>query len=220
MMNLPLLYWASEEIKDPRYRYIAMDHADTALKYLVRPDGSCNHIAVLDADTGALLETPGGQGFAPGSSWSRGQAWALYGFALSYAHTGERRYLEAALGIARYFTGEVSRFGFIPPVDFRAPEKPENPDTSAGMIAAAGLLFLAGLGGNPEKDLHFGAAMKLLKAIEEAYADWHTGRDSIIQMGTAQYHGKPEESHVPLIYSDYCFVESASRLRHPGFEIW
>ncbi|MDR1444135.1 MAG: glycoside hydrolase family 88 protein [Treponema sp.] len=220
MMNLPLLYWASKEIEDPRYRYIAQDHADTVLKYLVRPDGSCNHIGILDVDTGALLETPAGQGFASGSSWSRGQAWALYGFALSYAHTGERRYLETALRIARYFTGEVSRFGFTPPVDFRAPEEPKKLDTSAGMIAAAGLLFLAGISENAEKDSNFGTAMKLLKTAEASYADWDTGRDSIIQMGTAQYHGKPEECHVPLIYSDYFFMESVYRLLHPGFEIW
>lgn len=93
LMNLSLLYWASDETGDPRYAEIAQNHADTALRVLLRPDGSCNHIAVLDPVTGELTGAPAGQGYAPGSSWSRGQSWAVYGFALSAKHTGEARYL-------------------------------------------------------------------------------------------------------------------------------
>jgi unsaturated chondroitin disaccharide hydrolase len=174
----------------------------------------------MDPDTGALLETPAGQGFASGSSWTRGQAWALYGFALSYRHTGEDRYLEASRRIARYFLDEVSRFDFVPPVDFRAPEEPRKLDTSAGMIAAAGLLQLAGLGNDSENEGYHSGAIKMLQAIEAKYCDWNTDTDSIVQMGTAQYHGKLEEFHVPLIYADYFFIESVYRLRHPDFQIW
>jgi unsaturated chondroitin disaccharide hydrolase len=72
MMNIPLLYWASGETNDPRFSFIAQNHSDTASNTLVRPDGSCNHIAVLSPETGECLETPGGQGYAAGSSWSRG----------------------------------------------------------------------------------------------------------------------------------------------------
>lgn len=74
LMNLSLLYWASDETGDPRYAEIAQNHADTALRVLLRPDGSCNHIAVLDPVTGELTGAPAGQGYAPGSSWSRGQS--------------------------------------------------------------------------------------------------------------------------------------------------
>ena len=77
MMNLPLLYWASEVTGDPRFRLIAMKHADTAMDVFIRPDGSCNHIIIFDAETGEVLDNPGGQGYESGSSWSRGQAWAL-----------------------------------------------------------------------------------------------------------------------------------------------
>jgi unsaturated chondroitin disaccharide hydrolase len=220
MMNLPLLYQASSEIGDPRYKFIAMEHADTALKYLVRPDGSCNHIAILDPGTGDLLEIPAGQGYAPDSSWSRGQAWALYGFALSYQHTGEARYLDAALRIARYVTGELSRRGFVPPVDFRAPEEPRKLDTSAGAIAAAGLLALGGLEKNGDKDLCRDAAMKILITLESNYTDWDCLTDSILQMGTARYHGTSGELHVPIIYGDYFFLESLHHLRHPDFMVW
>ena len=71
LMNLSLLYWASEESKDPRFEAVARKHADTAMEKILRPDGSCNHIAILDPLTGELLEAPAGQGYGEGSSWSR-----------------------------------------------------------------------------------------------------------------------------------------------------
>lgn len=67
--------------------YVATAHADTARKYFVREDGSVNHIVEFDALTGEFVQTFGGQGVEVGSLWTRGQAWALYGFVLSYLHT-------------------------------------------------------------------------------------------------------------------------------------
>ncbi|MCL2804634.1 MAG: glycoside hydrolase family 88 protein [Treponema sp.] len=217
MMNLPLLYWAGKELQDPRFAFIASDHADTSLKNLVREDGSCNHIAILDPLNGALVETPAGQGYAAGSSWTRGQAWALYGFALSFRHSGEKRFLEAAERIAEYFCKEVSRFGFIPPADFKMPG--DIIDTSAGSIAACGLQVLWQLTKNDE---FLKNAVSILKAIEASHCIWDPAADGIVNMATAQYHGKPEERHVPLIYGDYFFMEAVNRLGcdHPwGLEI-
>ena len=62
MMNIPLLYWASEETGDPRFKKIAINHAKTAQQYIVRPDGSCNHIVGFDPETGEYVSNPGGQG--------------------------------------------------------------------------------------------------------------------------------------------------------------
>ena len=87
MMNLPVLYKASEITCIERCKYIAMAHADKTMEYHIRPDGSVNHILNYDIHTGELVENRGGQGMYEGSSWSRGQGWAVYGFALSYKHT-------------------------------------------------------------------------------------------------------------------------------------
>ena len=82
MMNLPLLYWAGDEIHDPKFYHIAKMHADTAARYFIREDGSAKHIVEFDARTGEYLHSVGGQGYGHGSSWTRGQAWAIYGFVL------------------------------------------------------------------------------------------------------------------------------------------
>jgi unsaturated chondroitin disaccharide hydrolase len=220
MMNLPLLYWASDELHDPRFRYIAMEHADTALKYLLRPDGSCNHIASLNPETGELLEIPQGQGYAPDSSWSRGQAWGLYGFALSAQHTGEARYLDASKKIAGYVMAQAKARDFVIPSDFRAPETPEKLDISAGVIAACGLLQLSELARPDEKNRYFQGALSLLETTAARFCGWDAGQDGIVQKCTAQYHGKIEQFHVPLIYGDYFFIEAIHRLLNSDLQIW
>ena len=226
MMNLSILFWACDQMNDPRFKFIAEDHADTVMQYLVRGDSSCHHIAVLNPHNGALFETPVGQGYISGSSWTRGQAWALYGFAITYRHTGEIRYLEAARRIAQYFREEVSRFGFVPPADFRAPhDSVKIIDTSAGSIAACGLLTLADIstpsGSQADvENIYLQNAMNILKATEAAHCDWDTSTDGIVKNATAQFHGKLDERHVPLIYGDYFFLEAVNRLRGADIQIW
>lgn len=220
LMNLPLLYWASDQLDDPRFRYIAIGHTQTALNYLLRENGSCNHIAVLDPHNGELLETPAGQGYASGSSWSRGQAWALYGFSLALHYTADERYKEAALRVARYVTNELSRYNYVPPVDYDQPAEPNRIDTSAGMISAASLLCLADQLDGTEQQFLYDSAIKILTTLESAYCDWDPDRDSIVQGGSAQYKDLPGQNDVPLIYADYFFLEAVHRLLHPDFQVW
>ncbi|MDR2542226.1 MAG: glycoside hydrolase family 88 protein [Treponema sp.] len=220
MMNLPLLYWASKEIDDPRYRVIGMEHAYTSINHLLRADGSCNHIAVLSPLTGECQETPAGQGFASGSSWSRGQGWAMYGFALSYRHTGDHKFLDVAKRIAHYVIGNFAQNDWLPLVDFRSPAEPVKYDSTAAMISACGLLEITSHVGEYEKNLYTNAALKLLSTAEKNFADWNIETDGIIGKGTAAYHGKPHETQVPIIYGDYFFTEAILRILEKDFLIW
>ncbi|MFR6672271.1 glycoside hydrolase family 88 protein [Enterococcus avium] len=219
MLNIPMLYWAEKEIGDPRFRYIAEDHADKVMNQIVRPDGSVNHIGVFDPTNGELIETPAGQGYASGSSWSRGQAWAIYGFALSYLHTGKTAYLETAKKVAHYFISEVAKTDWIPVVDFRAPQEPVMIDTSAGMCAACGLLEISKHVDEYEKALYIDAAINILQATEEKYAIWDTEKDGLIDYSTGSYH-EEKWTEVPIIYADYYFVEAILRLLDKDFLIW
>ncbi|MCR5331342.1 MAG: glycoside hydrolase family 88 protein [Lachnospiraceae bacterium] len=141
MMNLPLLYWAGNETKDPRFTQIAMLHADTAIDAFVRENGSVCHIVCFDPSTGKRLGSLGGQGKEHGSSWTRGQAWALYGFAMSYRFTREKRYLETAGKIAAYVLGELEKWEYVP-VDFWQEHDIDWEDSTAAAIFACGLLEL------------------------------------------------------------------------------
>lgn len=219
LMNIPLLYWAGEETKDPRFAYIANAHAHTALKVLLREDGSCNHIAIFDPATGELLECPAGQGYGIGSSWSRGQAWALYGLALAFLHTGDPAYLDGAKRAAHYFIANVAGTGYVSLVDFRAPEEPVFWDTTAAACGACGLLQLADMVPELEKGLYKNHALRILMALEEKHCNWNPREDGILQDGTVAY-GRIEETHVPIIYGDYFFVEGILRLMKKEFLIW
>lgn len=209
MMNLPLLYMASEIREHDRFKNIAMSHADKAMKYHVREDGSVNHILVYDTENGELLENLGGQGMEEGSSWSRGQSWAVYGFAQSYAYTKKTEYLNTAKKVAHYFTAAVCD-DYIPKTDFRSPDEPYFVDTSAGMTAAAGMLEIAKHVTEYEKPMYIRNAYKMVRAIVEKYADWSDQTDCIITHGMESY-GKGEQ--LSLIYSDYYFADALYRLK-------
>ena len=218
MMNLPILYWASETTGDPRYRQIAMRHADTTMEYFVRPDGSCNHIVIFDSETGAFLDNPGGQGYERGSSWSRGQSWALYGFTLSYLHTGEARYLDTAKKVANYFISQTAD-DWIPRCDFRQPEEPPVRDNAAGNIAASGLLELARALLESEGKPYFDAGLRILRAQERECANWALDDPAIFTQCTAAWH-EPAGRHITMTYADYFFIEAAGKLLGEKLLFW
>ena len=219
MMNIQLLFWARDILGDPRFEYVAMDHADTIMEKTVRGDGSCNHVIVLDPTNGVLLDTPGGQGYESGSSWSRGQTWAIYGFALSYRYTGKKEYLETAKKVANYFIAQTDQTGHVALVDFRAPKEPVYWDSTAAVCAACGLLEIAEHVDEFEKQFYVDAAVKMLKATDERFCNWAPEYDSIVQMGSGSYH-TDHDKHVPIIYGDYFFMEAVLRLLDKDILIW
>jgi unsaturated chondroitin disaccharide hydrolase len=217
MFNIPLLYWASEETKDPRFKHIAAMHADTVMEHFIRPDGSSNHIVEFDPFNGGKVRTYGGQGYENGSSWTRGQAWALYGFMMSYIHTGKEAYLDTAKRVAHYFMTNIPESGLIP-VDFRQPEEPALEDSTAAAIAACGLIEIAKRLEPREKEVYLDAAVRMLKALDEKRTDWTKENDCILTHCTAAYHAK--EHHFSIIYGDYFFMEAVFKLRGGDLYIW
>lgn len=218
MFNIPLLYWASEESGDPRFRQIAMAHADKVMENFIRPDGSSEHIVEFDPNTGEKLKTYGGQGYTEGSSWTRGQTWALYGFMMSYIHTKEQRYLDTAKRVANYFIANVPDSGLVP-VDFRQPEDCNREDSTATAIAACGLIELANAVPELEKAEYKNAALKLLKTLYEKRTDWSKEEDSIVQYCNNAYHNQKED-HRSIIYGDYYFIEAMFKLKGDDLYIW
>lgn len=219
LMNLPLLYWASEQSGDSAWRQIAINHTEMALKYIIRPDGSCNHLVEFDPVTGEYLNNPGGQGYESGSSWSRGQSWGIYGMALAYKYTSNEAYLNAAKRVAHYFCANLALNDYVPMLDFRAPEEPVYYDTTAGVCAACGLLELSEHVNPLEKDLYVKSAVRCLKAVTERFCQWDPEQDSILNYGSARYD-RASDRQVPIIYGDYFLVEGILRLLNKDFLIW
>ncbi|MCI3920745.1 glycoside hydrolase family 88 protein [Paenibacillus sp. TRM 82003] len=212
-MNLPLLYWAWEELGDPRFKHIAMDHADTVLREFVREDGSVRHIVCFDPESGERVDVLGGQGYSPDSAWARGNAWALYGLALNYRYTGEARYLNGAKKVARYFLEQVGE-AWIPCWDLRLPDDSGMPtDASAAAIAACGLLEIAVASSGEEAIAFRNDAERMLLRIYESCGDWkEDGNEGLVLHSTGDYP-KGQNVDTALIYGDYFFVEAMSKVR-------
>jgi unsaturated chondroitin disaccharide hydrolase len=217
MFNISLLYWASKESKDPRFRQMAMLHADTVMQNFVRPDGSVCHIVEFDPETGERLRSHGGQGYARGSSWSRGQAWALYGFVISYFHTGKKEYLDTAKKVAHYCMANIPETGIVR-LDFRQPNEPAWEDSCAACIMAGGLIELAGCLPEAERAAYREFGIRLLRTIAEQRADFSTQCDAIVQNCSTAYHDAPH--HITMNYADYFFIEAIGKLTGSGSFMW
>ncbi|MBO5889222.1 MAG: glycoside hydrolase family 88 protein [Clostridia bacterium] len=216
MMNLPLLYWASDVVKDERFKKVAMRHADMTLKDHIREDGSVNHIVMHDTNKpNTVLGVHKGQGYSETSCWSRGASWALYGFVISYIHTKEQRYLDTAIKVADNFIKETEKTNWLPRIDFKQPKMDKYYDSTAGAIASCGLIELAKILDNDE---YLTSAINILKAMDKAWCNYESNEDSILQNGSSSYERR--EMPMPIIYGDYFFVEAMLKLKGEEFLPW
>ncbi len=223
LMNLALLYWASDEAHDTRFTRIAKAHADMALRDHIREDGSVNHMVIHDMETGEFIEAKAGQGYSPDSCWSRGLAWAVYGMLISYVHTGDKKYLEASMKTANYFIVNSAKTNYLPPADFRAPEENFAYDSTAGACTACALLELAKHASKPEAQMYADAAIKMLKAIDEKCANYDETKDYLVDLGSLRCPREgiaDAETNMPIIYGDFFYVEAMLKLRGNDFFIW
>ena len=219
MMNIHLLYWAYREKKDKNYLYVANAHADMAMRDHVRPDGSVIHMVKHNPETGEVIETLGGQGYEDGSSWARGQGWALYGFTLAHIHSGNKEYLDTAKKIAHYVISCICEDDYRVRVDLRAPEDPVIIDSTAAGLIACGLIEIAKLAGEHEKKIYINAAIKILKSIDKYCCNYDENEDALVLKGSHSYH-RLEQREIPIVYGDFYYVEAMSKLRGNEFLIW
>lgn len=220
MMNLELLLRASElPGGDPKWREMALSHAMRTADNHVRssrthPDepekwGSTYHLVMYSPSTGEVQYKTSVQGYATESTWTRGQAWGLYGFAMVARHTRDERMLQTAQLLADWFLDNLPE-DHVPYWDFDAPNKPHEPrDTSAAAIAASGLLDLAmQIDDSQQASRYFIGAQEILDSLCTDYLTWRFGEDpagsSILSDG---YYGRPAGT----VWGDYYFIEALQR---------
>lgn len=166
LLNVPLLYWASEVTGSPRYREIALAHTATSMANLVRPDHSTYHTYFFDPETGAPVRGSTQQGYRDGSAWARGQAWGVYGMALAYAYTGNTKCIELFREVTDYFIARLPEDG-IPYWDLTFIDGDEPRDSSAAAIAACGMLAMIPYLEEKEATHYRAVAQKLAAALVE-----------------------------------------------------
>jgi unsaturated chondroitin disaccharide hydrolase len=170
LLNLPLLYWASRETDDPRYRDIALIHAGTTLANSIRPDDSTFHTFYMDPVTGAPVRGATKQGYRDDSAWARGQAWGIAGMAFCYRY---ERLDDYRLTFDRLLDFYLKRLpaDLVPCWDLIFSERDGEPrDSSSASIAACGLLEMAELVDATAAARYRNLARRMVKSLAEHYA--------------------------------------------------
>ncbi|MCR4618694.1 MAG: glycoside hydrolase family 88 protein [Lachnospiraceae bacterium] len=217
MFNITLLYWASKITDDPRYKQIAMAHADTVMEHFIRADGSSIHIGEFNPYTGEYICNHAGQGYSTSSAWSRGQGWALYGFTLSYLHSKKEEYLTTACRVADYCLSQISDT-YIIPSDFKKKGEGNIEDSCAACVIAGGLIELSTVTKNGKSQTYLSTAVNILKALDENRNDYSEKTDAIVTGCSAAYHSN--QHNITMNYADYFFIEAIWKLTDTTTETW
>lgn len=208
MMNLEMLFWASKETGDPKYRDVAIAHANTTLANHFRDDMSSYHVVDYDTITGQAIAKQTHQGIADESSWARGQAWGLYGYVVCFRETGDAKYLDAAKKIAAFIEKNLPE-DLVPYWDFNDPAIPNTyRDASAAAITASALYMLAELS-DEGKTEYAALADKTLASLSspEYLAEIGDNAGFLIKHCVGNMP-KNSEVDTPLNYADYYYLEA------------
>jgi unsaturated chondroitin disaccharide hydrolase len=226
MMNLELLFFASKVTGDPLYKNIAVKHAETTMKHHFRDDYSSYHVVNYDTLTGNVLNKQTCQGYADNSTWARGQAWAIYGYTMTYRETGDKRFLNLAQKLADfymhnpnlpkdkipYWDFNVNETGYKPDWKYDPSKFSYTPrDASAAAIVSSALFelseYLAGKG-QPYKEFAI-SSLKSLSSAEYLAKSGTNGNFLLKHSVGSIPHGV--EVDVPIVYADYYYLEAILR---------
>ena len=217
MMNLELLEEASKMFACDSLDLIARTHANTTMENHFRDDYSSYHLVCYDMEDGSVERKVTVQGYADDSAWARGQAWAVYGYAMMYRETGVEEYLQQAVNVADMIIPYLPEDG-VPYWDFNDPKIPDTyRDASAGAVIASALVELSG---------YVDSKSKARKYLASAETILRTLASDEYLCAEGECHGfllkhsvgnlpKNSEVDVPLTYADYYFLEALIRYNRP-----
>lgn len=220
MMNLPLLFWAAQqEGGDKKFRDMAIRSADTTLQCFIRPDDSVYHAYRFDLQTGRPLGGDNYCGRGVETHWARGTGWAIYGFAIAYRYTGDKKYLDASLRLTRKFNLKLNGDA-IPAWDFKLPagEAPLR-DASAAAIVVCGYQELEKLG----------AADALISKTRESllqnlctnkYLNFDETCSGVLCEGQVNAYGPGTAANAYMTWGDYYLMEALDRELHKNDSWW
>jgi unsaturated chondroitin disaccharide hydrolase len=215
MINLELLFWASENGGSKHLKDIANSHADTTMRYHFRSDGSCYHVAIYDTLSGNFIKGVTHQGLADSSMWSRGQSWAIYGYTMVYRYTKDQRFLDFAQKVTDIYLKRLKETSndWIPIWDMDDPRGQEAPkDASTACVVASALLELCQYVKGEKGKEYRTAAESMLRDLN---SDVYQSREKNVAflMHSTGHHPAGSEIDASIIYADYYYIEALLRLK-------
>ncbi|MGO4937850.1 glycoside hydrolase family 88 protein [Fundicoccus sp. Sow4_H7] len=222
LMNLPLLFFASENSGDDQYRVAATRHAKQTQKYIVRDNATTYHTYFFDRQTGLGVKGSTAQGFSDDSCWARGQAWGIYGFTLSYIYTGDYSFIETAKEVADYFLSQLPADKVVYWDLIFNDGSNEERDSSAAAIAGCGLLELARqlpITDSRRKNYEE-KALEIILSLSQNYTTKDL-EDSNAVLKHAVYDKNNDKGvDEAMIWGDYFYFESLVRLNQSWNLYW
>lgn len=218
LLNLPLLYWASEETNDTKYRDIAEKHIHTAIANVIREDYSTWHTFFMNMETGEPDHGATCQGYRDGSAWARGQAWGVYGCALAYRYTKREEYVEDFKHVTGYFLDHLPD-DLVPYWDLEFTDGSGEPkDSSSASIAACGMLEMANYLPEEEAAYYRSIAKKIMESVVTGYAVKEDTKSNGLVLHSTYSKKSPYNTCTPEgvdecnIWGDYFYLEALIRL--------
>ncbi len=210
MMNLELLYWAYNTTGDIKYYDAAYQHAKTTAMVITREDASTYHTFYINPRTGNPSHGVTAQGISDDSAWARGQAWGIYGFAISYNYTMDSLFMEEGSKITNYFLNHLPEDN-VCYWDLSFVDGDEPRDTSAAAIAASGLILASDIYNNEYNKAYEKAANVILHSLADKYTTKDIISNGILRKGV---YSKPSNIGVneSLIWGDYYYAEALLKL--------
>ena len=226
LLNLPLLYWATEETKDEKYREIAEKHIHTAIKNVIREDYSTWHTFYFNMETGEPDHGATCQGYRDGSAWARGQAWGIYGSALAYRYTKREEYVDVFKNVTQYYLEHLPK-DMVPYWDLEFGEGSTEPrDSSSASIAACGLLEMSKYLNEEDAAYYTVLAKQMMKSVVDHYAVkdskesnglvLHSTYSNHSPYNTCNHYGVDECNS----WGDYFYMEALTRMTKEWNQYW
>lgn len=217
LLNVPLLFWATEETGKEIYKEIALKHIHTAVKNVIREDYSTWHTFFFDMETGEPHHGATCQGYRDGSAWARGQAWGVYGMALAYKYTKNPEYIDIFRKVTKYYLDHLPS-DLVPYWDLEFTEGKEPRDSSSASIVACGLLEMSKYLEDEEARYYESLAKKIMKSVVDNYAvKSHEESNGLVLHSTYSNHSPYNTcNHYGVdecnSWGDYFYMEALTRL--------
>jgi len=206
MMSIELMFYAAQNGGNPEWYTMAFNHAMKTMNNQVRADGSTYQGVEYNSD-GSVHNFFTSDGYSTNSTWSRGQAWAIYGFTMAYRYTHNAQFLATAAKMANYFIANLPA-DYVPYWDF---SQTNYRDSSAAAIAAAGLIELSTYFTGTTQVNYYNAAMNIQNSLGSSYyLGSPLNTDGILLHGT---YSVPVGYYIDtsLIWGDYYFIQGCDR---------